>query len=122
MYRIASRGLAALALSAALGGCFTVTYQARGGEDMPFDAQPGATMLGSFKREIKQHHFLFGLISTGDPDVVGVVLDETRRRNGARASGLRITHERGFVDALLMVVTYGIYTPTTTTVEGEVVK
>ncbi len=76
--------------------CYTYTFTVGDG------AQSGATVTQ------KNHYFIFGLApgKLSDPNEMADNADD-----------YKVTVEHTFVDGLLNAITFGIYTPTTTTVQ-----
>jgi hypothetical protein len=83
-------------ISFLLTSCYTLTYSVGKG------AQSGVEV------KEKNHYLIYGLapVKTSDP---------TKMAQGATDYDVTISHT--FVDGLLNAITFGIYTPTTTTVK-----
>lgn len=89
------RFIAALAVVCLISSCYTYQY------DVGRGAQTGVTVTE------KNQYLIYGLapLNTSDPiDMAGGATDYT------------VKVEHTFVDGLLAAITFGIYTPTTTTV------
>jgi hypothetical protein len=84
-----------MAISLLMVSCYTLTYNVGEG------AKTGVVL------KEKNHYLIYGLapIKTSDP---------TKMADGA--ANYTVTIEHTFVDGLLNAITFGIYTPTTTTV------
>lgn len=84
-----------VSLSLMLTSCYTYSYSVGNG------AQTGVVV------KEKNHYLIYGLapVSTSNP---------TTMSGGAKDYDVKIEHT--FVDGLLNAITFGIYTPTTTTV------
>ena len=65
-------------------------------------AQTGATVKG------KNHYFIYGLAQGGQTDAEELA---------GGAEDYTVTIQHSFVDGLINAITFGIYTPTTTTVQ-----
>lgn len=78
-----------------LSSCYTYTFNVGRG------AQGGATVTE------KNHYLIYGLVPMGTSD-------PTQMAGGASDYTVKVEHT--FVDGLLNAITFGIYTPTTTTV------
>ena len=90
-----TRVFAILVLCGSLSSCYTYTFQAGNG------AQTGIQI------KEKNHYLIGGLapLSQSDPsEMAGDATDYT------------VNIQHSFVDGLLSIITFGIYTPTTTTV------
>ena len=85
-----------LALALSLNSCYTYTHTVGNGP------QNGETVTK------KNHYFIYGLAkgNLSDPNEMAENADD-----------YEVTIQHTFVDGLLNVLTFGIYTPTTTTVK-----
>ncbi|MCO5251078.1 MAG: Bor family protein [Candidatus Kapabacteria bacterium] len=85
-----------VAISFLMASCYTLTYNVGEG------AKTGVEVVE------KNHYLIYGLapIKTSDP---------TKMAGGA--ANYTVTIQHTFVDGLLNAITFGIYTPTTTTVK-----
>jgi len=81
-----------------------------------------ATTIGHFERTKTIHHFIFGLVSPDDVGIEKLVSDEVQLNGGTGAVNVRINYQMTFLNGLVYVITFGIYSPFTLTVEGDVVK
>ena len=88
--------LISLALIGIMSSCYTHKFNIGEG------AKTGVTVSE------KNHHFVFGLVT-------GKVSDPQKMADGAK--DFQVTEKWEFVDGLLNVITFGIYTPTTTIVQ-----
>lgn len=84
-----------MALALSLNSCYTYSHTVGNG------AQTGETVTK------KNHYFVYGLAKGN--------LSDPKEMAGS-ADDYDVTIQHTFVDGLLRVVTFGIYTPTTTTV------
>jgi hypothetical protein len=85
----------AIALVTTVSSCYTYTFNVGEG------AQSGVTTVA------KNHYLIYGLAPIN-------VSDPTEIANGAENYQVKIEHS--FIDGLLAAITFGIYTPTTTTI------
>jgi hypothetical protein len=122
----ALRGLGATACAATLAGCYTLTYNI---DEVYGPPTPRPQVIRSFKVEVKHHHVLFGLITPGNPDEVQeAIAREVKLAGGRGAANVRVTHQATLIDGAIrwstMVVGFPnrLYEPTTTVVEGDVVR
>ena len=82
-------------LTMGLSSCYTYTYNVGAG------AQKGVEVKGH------NHYFIFGLAQGGQSEP-GKMAGDTKDYT------VKIQHT--FIDGLIQVITFGIYTPTTTTI------
>lgn len=113
--------LTGVAVLATMTGCYRVTH------DLDVMASPGVVessgkSLGSFRREVKSSHLVWGLVNPNDKLVRTTVAEEVKRLGGRRAIHVRLTREISLVDGLVGGVTFGLYAPWSLIVEGEVVR
>jgi hypothetical protein len=85
-----------LSISILMSSCYTLTYTVGNG------AQTGVTM------KEKNHYLIYGLVPVGTSN-------PTQMAGGA--SDYTVTIQHTFVDGLISAITFGIYNPTTTTVQ-----
>lgn len=112
-----------IALATTLTGCYTVTIDARDADRIySLSGKPGGALARSFRVEMKAQHLVYGLINLSNPDVEAAIAREVKSAGGKAAINIRLTHQIAFIDGLIGGVTFGIYTPTTVIVEGEVVR
>lgn len=81
-----------------------------------------ATAAQHFTRTKIVNHFVFGLVSPEDSGFEKLIAEEVKKNSGTRAVNLRSKYQLTFVNGLVGMITFGIYTPYTLTVEGDVVK
>lgn len=86
------------------------------------EPSPGAQALGTFRTERKCHALVFGIFSLGSPNVKEAIEEEVRNQGGRLARNVKVHHSRSFIDGFLGGLTWGIYSPTTVEIEGEVIK
>ncbi|MEB3198341.1 MAG: hypothetical protein VKP62_14170 [Candidatus Sericytochromatia bacterium] len=115
------RGLAAVACATALTGCYTLSFNV---DDIYGSAQPKPQTIRSFKLEVKHHHLFSGLLTiSNSAEIAEAVAREVKRAGGRAAANVRITHQETLLDGLIGSLTGGtLYVPTTSTVEGDVVR
>ena len=94
MKKVTSIFLAAL-FCVSMTSCFTLTY------DVGRGAQSGVTTTA------KNHYLINGLVPLGTSN-------PTQMANGASDYTVQVQHS--FIDGLVSAITFGIYSPTTTTV------
>ncbi len=85
-----------LAISLMMTSCYTLTYSVGEG------AKSGVEVTE------KNHYLIYGLaaLKTSDPT-----------KMAGNATDYTVTIQHSFVDGLLSAITFGIYTPTTTTIQ-----
>ncbi|MFM7773971.1 MAG: Bor family protein [Candidatus Kapaibacterium sp.] len=95
MKRFVSGALLSLACATVLSSCYTLTYNVGEG------AKTGLSVSE------KNHYLVYGLagIKTSDPT-----------KMAGNAKDYTVTIEHTFVDGVINALTFGIYSPTTTTV------
>ena len=81
-----------------------------------------ATAAQHFTRTKLVNHFVFGLVSPEDSGLEKLVAEEVKKNGGTKAVNLKTKYQYTFVNGLVGAITFGIYTPYTLTVEGDVVK
>ena len=75
-----------------------------------------------FEQKKTIHHFIGGLVSPDDVGLEKMVSDAVKTNNGKGAVNVRIKYQQTFVNGFVGVITFGIYTPFTLTVTGDVVN
>ena len=113
--------LVLLALSAQ--GCYTLN-QAGGPvqEVIEMTNAEQARSINHFTKTKRVNHFVYGLVSPEDVGIEKLVSDAVKTAGGSRAVNVRINYQMTLVDGLISGLTFGIYSPFTLTVEGDVVK
>jgi hypothetical protein len=81
-----------------------------------------ATSISKFTKSKWVNHFVFGLVSPSDSGVEQLIADAVKTNGGAKAVNVKMKYQYTFVNGLVGAITFGIYTPFTLTVEGDVVK
>lgn len=112
------RLLVAACAAALLSGCysFTINMDALNGQPAP----NGRTT--PLHLETWAHHYVFGLITPSDPELVPMIVQAVRAQGGRGVKNLRITHQLSFLNALVGGVTLSLYAPTTVVIDGEIVN
>jgi len=95
MKKFISKTILVAVLATTLSSCFTYTYMVGDGP------QSGITV------KEKNHYLIYGLAPLNVSDPIRMAGD---------SDNYKVTIEHTFVDGLLNAITFGIYTPTTTTV------
>ena len=80
-----------------------------------------ASSMGQFSSKKWVHHFIFGLVSPDDVGVEKLISEAVQSKGGTRAVNVKMQYQMSFVNGLLNVITFGIYSPFTLIVEGDVV-
>lgn len=106
-----------------LAGCFTLNVVGTPA-DVPFSLSnhPAGTVVKSFSKTLKVHHFVYGLVTPFDPTVAKAIADEVKAAGGTHAINVKIRYQMTFLDGLINVITFGTYVPFTLTIEGDVVR
>lgn len=81
-----------------------------------------ATPINHFTRKKTVNHFIYGLVSPDDVGIEKLVSDAVKQGGGTGAVNVRLKYQQTFINGLVGAITWGIYTPFTLTVEGDVVK
>lgn len=104
-------------------GCYTLNQTgAPVNEDIEITNTENATPIKHFEKTKTVSHFLFGLVSPADAGIEKIVTDAVQANGGTSAVNVKLKYQQTFVNGLLGGITFGIYTPFTLTVEGDVVK
>jgi hypothetical protein len=112
-----------IALATTLTGCYTVTIDARDADRIySLSGKPGGAVVRSFRVEMKAQHLVYGLITLSTPDVQAAIAREVKSANGKSVANIRITNQMALIDGVIGGVTFGIYTPTTVIIEGDVIR
>ncbi len=114
-----ARGLATVFAAASLTGCYTLNVRV---DDFFGNPAPNAEVIKSFQVQLKVHHLIAGLVTLNNPEVKAAIDREVKGAGGTSARNVKLTHQEEFLDGLLGAITYSIYTPTTITITGDVVK
>ena len=65
--------------------------------------------------------WIFGLVSPADAGVEKLISEAVRSKGGTRAVNVKMKYRMSFVNGLLSLITFTLYSPFTLTVEGDVV-
>jgi hypothetical protein len=117
--------LALLVVAAvAVSGCYTMEIDATPLQPTVLMTGPtgGQQTLGQFNERTTGSWLFWGLLPLSPPNVSEVVDREIRRLNGAGVTSVEITTQQTVLDALLSMLTLGIYGQRTTLVRGTVVR
>ena len=113
--------IAAGLLAIVLCSCYTVNLRNPGGQP-PAQMGPGGTPVGHFIEDRHAHFLIYGLINVGTPNVSEVLDEQVKMKQGSAVTNLQITTTHSFVDGLINLITFNIYSPVTVEFEGDVVK
>jgi hypothetical protein len=111
------------AASIMLQGCFTLRHGT-----IPVDEGIELTNInneaisGHFEASKKIHHFVYGLVSPDDTGLEEIISNQLKFAKGRKAVNVRIVYQQKFLDSLVGALTFGIYTPFSLKVEGDIVK
>jgi Bor protein len=104
-------------------GCYTLNQVGSPvSEAIEITNNQNATPISHFTRTKTVNHFVYGLVSPDDAGIEKIVADAVKQGNGTRAVNVRLKYQQTFINGLVGGLTFGIYTPFTLTVEGDVVK
>ncbi len=104
-------------------GCYTLNQVGYPTENaIEITNKENATSIQHFTHTKWVNHFLWGLVSPKDADVEQIISYEIYKYGGERAVNITMKYQQTFINGLLGVLTSGIYTPFTLTIEGDVVK
>ena len=79
-------------------------------------------MVKHFTRTKTVNHFVYGLVSPDDAGIEQIVADAVKQSGGTRAVNVKLKYQQTFVNGLVSGLTFGIYSPFTLTIEGDVAK
>lgn len=104
-------------------GCYTLNQVGSPvDEGIEMTNKGNATTIKHFTRTKTVNHFVYGLVSPDDAGIEKVVADAVKQDGGTHAVNVKIKYQQTFVNGLVGALTFGIYTPFTLTVEGDVAK
>jgi hypothetical protein len=118
--RILAKAITTAFCAASLAGCYTVQVNMSDLDSSETEAKE--VVVKSFKIEVKHHHAVVGLATLGDPDIQNLIQKEVIRAGGKRARIIRLTNQQTFIDGLIGFLTQNLYRPSTSWVEGVVVR
>lgn len=110
---------------AALGlqGCYTLNRVVSPTDvEIEITNTDNASAAKHFTKSKKVHHFAFGWVSPEDVGIDQMVSDVAKLNKSTKVVNLKTKYQLTFVDGLIGILTGGIYTPFTLTVEGDVVQ
>lgn len=104
-------------------GCYTMHQVGTASkvEGIEITNMEKASSMGQFSSKKWVNHFIFGLVSPADAGVEKLISEAVRSKGGTRAVNVKTQYQMSFVNGLLNLITFGIYSPFTLTVEGDVV-
>lgn len=104
-------------------GCYTLN-QVGSATDTGIELtnKSNATAMSDFTAKKKVNHFLWGLVSPANAEVEQLIANQVQSAGGSKAVNVKMTYQMTFVDGLLGTITFGLYSPFTLTVEGDIVK
>jgi hypothetical protein len=106
-----------------LQGCFTLRHGTVAvDEGIELTNSNDEQVNGSFQVSKKVHHFVYGLVSPDDSGIEELVSNQVKMARGRKAVNVRIEYKQKFIDGLVAGLTFGIYTPYSLQVEGDIVK
>ena len=100
---------------AALSGCYRTQVQARSGNVSM--SPPRGRVIADFEEAKRQPFLIAGLVPIGDDSV-----DISAMARGRNLAGVEVKTYFSFVDILLSLVTFNIYSPNTVVISGKVVE
>jgi hypothetical protein len=104
-------------------GCYTLNQVGSPvDEAIEITNTENATPIKHFSRTKTVNHFVYGLVSPDDAGIEKIVADAVKQNGGTRAVNVKLKYQQTFINGLVGGLTFGIYTPFTLTVEGDVVK
>lgn len=104
-------------------GCYTLNQVGSPvDEGIEMTNKENATAIKHFTRTKTVSHFVYGLVSPDDAGIEKIVADAVKQDGGTRAVNVKLKYQQTFVNGLVGALTFGIYTPFTLTIEGDVVK
>ena len=104
-------------------GCYTLNQVGSPvDEAIEITNTENATPIKHFSRTKTVSHFVYGLVSPDDAGIERIVADAVKQNGGTRAVNVKLKYQQTFINGLVGGLTFGIYTPFTLTVEGDVVK
>jgi hypothetical protein len=104
-------------------GCYTLNQVGSSvDEAIEITNTENATPIKHFSRTKTVNHFVYGLVSPDDAGIEKIVADAVKQNGGTRAVNVKLKYQQTFINGLVGGLTFGIYTPFTLTIEGDVVK
>ena len=103
-------------------GCYTMHQVGTAStEGIEITNMEKASSMGQFSSQKWVHHFIFGLVSPADAGAEKLISEAVRSKGGTRAVNVKMQYQMSFLNGLLNLITFGIYSPFTLTVEGDIV-
>ena len=104
-------------------GCYTLNQVGSPvDEGIEITNTENATVVKHFTRTKTVNHFVYGLVSPDDAGIEQIVADAVKQSGGTRAVNVKLKYQQTFVNGLVSGLTFGIYSPFTLTIEGDVAK
>lgn len=104
-------------------GCYTLNQVGSPvDEGIEITNTENATPIKHFIRTKTVNHFVYGLVSPDDAGIEQIVADAVKQNGGTHAVNVKLKYQQTFVNGLVSGLTFGIYSPFTLTIEGDVVK
>jgi hypothetical protein len=111
-----------IVLAVVVSGCYTVNVIGTPADyTFSLSNQPTGPVIKHFSTTMKVNHFVYGLVTPDNPDVVKAISDEVKAASGNQAINVKIRYEATFVDGLINSITLGIYNPYTLVIEGDII-
>lgn len=108
--------------SLAIQSCYTLKQAGTPvEEEIEITNYDNLTPANHFVKTKKVSHFVYGLVSPDNVAVEKIISDALKTYGGTKAVNVRISYQMTAVDGVVSLFTFGIYTPFTLTVEGDVV-
>ncbi len=104
-------------------GCYTLNQVGvPTDEAIEITNSENATSIKHFTRTKTVSHFIYGLVSPDDAGIERIVADAVKQSGGTRAFNVKMKYQQTFINGLVAGLTFGIYTPFSLTIEGDVAK
>ncbi len=104
-------------------GCYTMnqigTYTE---ESIEITNKNNTSTINHFSRTKTINHFIYGLVSPDDVGIEEIVSEAVKMDNGTAAVNVKMKYQQTFLNGFVGILTFGIYTPFTLTVDGDVIK
>jgi hypothetical protein len=104
-------------------GCYTLNQVGSPvDEGIEITNTQNAAVIKHFTRTKTVNHFVYGLVSPDDAGIERIVADAVKQNGGTHAVNVKLKYQQTFINGLVGGLTFGIYTPFTLTIEGDVAK
>ena len=104
-------------------GCYTLNQIGTPTDEaIEITNSENATSIKHFTRTKTVSHFIYGLVSPDDAGVEKIVADAVKQYGGTRAVNVKMKYQQTFLNGFVAGLTFGIYSPFTLTIEGDVIK